>query len=233
MLKQAMFMSAFAAMLVALPSEAQERRETCAWNDVECIRRNRDQTTREQPRTQDRREADRQGSEDRRDADQQSCRWNDTECIRREQERERERERIELDRRDGDFDRARNARGRGNGRDKMKNRDVRCISWDRRGECYRWERVERGRGAYDRLPRMSSAVALRNGRGIPADARHWVGNGPFRVELVNRDRDGLPERAVIRSARTSESQIWDDRNNDGWTDRITFYRNGRVVRVVD
>lgn len=234
MLKQTMFVSAV-ALLVALPAEAQERRESCAWNDIECIRRSQDSSTREQPRTQERRTTD-----VRRESDRESCRWNDVECIRRETERERaeerdrvERERIDLERerRDRDYDRGRNARGRGNG--KMRNRDVRCISWDRRGECYRWERVDRGRGAYDRLPRMTSALALRNGRGIPADARYWVGSGPFRVELVNRDRDGVPERAVIRSTRTSEVQIWDDRNNDGWSDRITFYRNGRIVRVVD
>ena len=68
MVKQTLFMSAFAVALVASPSEAQERR-TCAWNDTECIR---------------------QGQRDpQARADQGACKWNDMECIRREQERAR------------------------------------------------------------------------------------------------------------------------------------------------
>lgn len=208
MLKQTLFMSAFAVALVASPSEAQERR-TCAWNDTECIRREGQQ----QPRTR---------------ADEASCKWNDMECIRREQDRARreqdaQRELPRTDRRGGDYDRDRN----------RNDRDARCVDRNRRGECERWERTGNGRDPYmrnARMPNMASALAMRNGRGIPGDARPWVGSGPVRVELVNRDRDRVPERATIRILGTNETQVWLDRNNDGRADRIMFYRNGRLVR---
>jgi hypothetical protein len=133
---------------------------------------------------------------------------------------------VEYDRKhDREYDRARADRNRG-----------RCLDRKRRGECERWERVyddrRRGDARHGRLPHMTSALALRNGRGVPADARYWLGPGPFRVELVNRDRDRVPERATIRSTRTNETQVWVDRNNDGWADRILIYRNGRLVREV-
>lgn len=77
---------------------------------------------------------------------------------------------------------------------------------------------------------MTSALAIRNGRGMPKDAAAWLGRGPFHVELVNRDRDRVPERATIRSTRRNEAQVWIDRNNDGWADHVLFYHNGRLVR---
>jgi hypothetical protein len=215
MLKHTLFMSAMAVALVASPAEAQERR-TCKVTDLECIRGER-----EQSRTR---------------ADERSCRWNDLECIRRETERER---REEAERRDRDrvADRDRNDRDRNDRRDRdwerERNRrgDAVCVDRNRRGECERWER--RGtRNPYmraSRFPNMASALAMRNGRGIPGDARPWVGSGPVRVELQNRDRDRLPERATIRILGTNETQVWIDRNNDGRADRIMFYRNGRLV----
>jgi len=134
------------------------------------------------------------------------CAWNDADCLRREQDRVRNEaragERREVD---YDYERRRN-----------------------RGE------YERGRGnvRHGRLPHMSSALAIRNGKGMPKDARAWLGRGPFRVELVNRDRDRLPERATIRGTRSRETQVWIDRNNDGWADRILIYRSGRLIRDV-
>ena len=197
MVKQTLFMSAFAVALVASPSEAQERR-TCAWNDTECIR---------------------QGQRDpQARADQGACKWNDMECIRREQERARRDDRTDNrtdDRRGGDYDRGRERRDNDR-RDRDRNRDRGRDGW--------------GYERHARMPHMSSALALRNGRGIPGDARPWLGSGPFRVELVNRDRDRLPERAVIQSTRTRERQVWIDRNNDGRVDHMLFYRNGRLVR---
>ena len=144
------------------------------------------------------------------------CAWNDAECIRREQDRARREEARADERRDVDYDRGRveYERGRSDRRERV---DV-----DRR----------RGNVRHGRLPHMSSALAIRNGRGIPKDAQAWLGRGPFRVELVNRDRDRLPERATIVSTRTRETQVWVDRNNDGWADQILFYRNGRLVREV-
>ena len=205
MIRNAVLMSAFALAIGVTPSEAQQRQETCRWNDVECIRR----------------------QEPRRESEAQNCRWNDIECL----ERSRDRERASADRRpNGDYDRRDGRPGRV---------DVRCEERKRNGECARWERERDDRGrrdrdnrAYGAFPRMASALALRNGRGVPADARRWLGNGPFRVELVNRDRDAVPEMAVIHSRRSNEKQIWYDRNNDGRADRITFYRNGRLVRDV-
>ncbi|HSJ62335.1 MAG TPA: hypothetical protein VK922_00390 [Gemmatimonadaceae bacterium] len=211
MLKHILFMSAFAVAVAASPAEAQERR-TCAWNDAECIRREGQQ----QPRT---------------GADERSCKWNDAECIRREVERER---REESERRDRDrvYDRDRNdRRDRDWERERNRRADAVCVERNRRGECARWER--RGtRNPYmraSRFPNMASALAMRNGRGIPGDARPWVGSGPVRVELQNRDRDRVPERATIRILGTNETQVWIDRNNDGRADRILFYRNGRLV----
>ena len=145
------------------------------------------------------------------------CAWNDAECLRREQDRARSEARAD-DRREVDYDYDRRSdrveyeRGRGERR----------VEIDRR----------RGRVRHGRLPHMSSALAIRNGKGMPKDARTWLGPGPFRVELVNRDRDRLPERATIRSTRSRETQVWVDRNNDGWADHILFYRNGRLVREV-
>jgi len=204
MIKNAVIMSAFAVAIGVSPSEAQQRQETCAWNDVECIRR----------------------QEPRRESEAQSCRWNDIECLKRT----RDREQASAERRpNGDYDR--------DGRPERA--DVRCEERKRNGECARWERErddrdrrDRDNRAYGAFPRMASALALRNGRGVPGDARRWLGNGPFRVELVNRDRDAVPEMAVIHSRRSNEKQIWYDRNNDGRADRITFYRNGRLVRDV-
>lgn len=207
MMKHAVIMSAFALTIAASPSEAQQRQETCKWNDVECIRR----------------------QEPRRESEAQSCRWNDVECLKRT----RDREQASAERtRNGDYDRRNDRSGRA---------DARCVERKRNGECALWEREREGSDrdgrdrdvrAYGRFPRMASALALRNGRGVPADARRWLGNGPFSVELVNRDRDAVPEMAVIHSRRSNEKQIWYDRNNDGRADRIVFYRNGRVVRDV-
>lgn len=204
MMKHAVLMSAFALTIAASPSEAQQRQETCRWNDVECIRR----------------------QEPRRESETRSCRWNDIECLKRA----RDREQASAERRpNGDYDRR---------NDRSRRADVRCVERRRNGECALWERErddrdrDRNGRAYGGFPRMTSAMALRNGRGVPADARRWLGNGPFRVELVNRDRDAVPEMAVIHSRRSNEKQIWYDRNNDGRADRITFYRNGRLVRDV-
>jgi hypothetical protein len=205
MMKQAVLMSAFALTIAASPSEAQQPQETCKWNDVECIR----------------------GQESRREPEAQSCRWNDVECLKRT----RDREQASAERRpNGDYDRGDDRSGRA---------DARCVERKRNGECALWERKRDDRDGRDRddreygaFPRMASALALRNGRGVPADARRWLGNGPFRVELVNRDRDAVPEMAVIHSRRSNEKQIWYDRNNDGRADRIVLYRNGRVVRDV-
>lgn len=206
MIKNAVLMSAFALAIGVSPSEAQQQRqETCKWNDVECIRR----------------------QEPRRESEAQSCRWNDIECLKRT----RDREQASTERTpNGDYDRRNDRRGRVDGR---------CEERKRNGECARWERErddrdrrDRDNRAYGAFPRMASALALRNGRGVPADARRWLGDGPFRVELVNRDRDALPEMAVIHNRRSNEKQIWYDRDNDGRADRITIYRNGRLVRDV-
>jgi hypothetical protein len=204
-----LFMSAFAVALVASPSEAQER-QTCAWNDLECVRREQE---RQQPR-----------------ADERTCKWNDLECLRREQERARREEPRDDRDRDGEFDRQRDGRYDRDGR--RDRADARCVERRRNGECVRWERVGEGRnyGMPGRFPKMASALAMRNGRGIPGDARPWVGRGPVRVELTSRDRDRLPERATIRVVGTNETQVWIDRNNDGRADRILVYRNGRLVR---
>lgn len=163
-----------------------------------------------------RREQDRARSEARAD-ERRVCAWNDADCLRREQERARNEARASERREVGyDYERRRDRgayeRGRG----------------ERRDEIYR----RRGNVRHGRLPHMSSALAIRNGKGMPKDARAWLGRGPFRVELVNRDRDRLPERATIRSTRSREVQVWVDRNNDGWADHILFYRNGRLVREV-
>ncbi len=213
MIKDAVLMSAFALAIGVSPSEAQQRPETCEWNDVECIRR----------------------QEPRRESEAQSCRWNDIECLKRT----RDREQASTERGpNGDYDRRNDRAGRADVRCEERKRDGECVRWEReRDERGRRERDERGRRdrddrAYGAFPRMASALALRNGRGVPADARRWVGNGPFRVEIVNRDRDAVPEMAVIHSRRSNEKQIWYDRNNDGRADRITFYRNGRLVRDV-
>jgi hypothetical protein len=151
----------------------------------------------------------------------EECRWNEAECLRREQERARaearvsERRRAEYEVEFVDFD------------------FVRCEARDRRGDCESWERHDRnGRRVvrHGRMPHMSAVLAIRNGRGIPRDARVWLGPGPFRVDMSNRDRDRLPERATIHSVHRRETQVWYDRNNDGWVDRILIYRNGRLVR---
>jgi hypothetical protein len=158
------------------------------------------------------------------------CAWTDVECMVREQDRERQEARADQrrdveQRRDVDYDRKRAEVDR-----------IRCTERDRRGECERWEREHDDRGRrgvrHGRLPHMTSALAIRNGNGVPKDARMWLGRGPFRVELENRDRDRVPERATIHSTRTRETQVWIDRNNDGWADRILFYHNGRLVRDV-
>lgn len=205
MIKHAVLMSAFALAIGASASEAQQREETCRWNDVECIRR----------------------QEPRRESEAQNCRWNDIECHKRT----RDSEPASAERwPNGDYDHRGGRSGRG---------DVRCEERRRNGECVRWERErderdrrDRDNRGYGSFPRMASALALRNGRGVPGDARRWLGRGPFRVELVNRDRDAVPEMAVIHSRRSNEKQIWYDRDNDGRADRITFYRNGRLVRDV-
>jgi hypothetical protein len=160
----------------------------------------------------------RRGGEPQAREDERSCKWNDMECIRREQDRERRAE-------DRDDPRADDRRGDDRGRYERGD--------DRRDRDGRWERERRGRDPYmrsSRMPRMASALAMRNGRGIPGDARPWVGNGPVRVELSNRDRDRVPERARIRIVGTNETQVWVDRNNDGRVDLMQFYRNGRLVR---
>jgi hypothetical protein len=154
------------------------------------------------------------------------CAWTDAECLRSEQDRARSDD-VRPDQRGVvDYDR----KGR------VEQDGARCVVRNRRGDCERWERVDddrrRGNVRHGGLPHMSSAVAIRNGHGVPRDAQRWLGRGPFRVELVNRDRDRVPERATIYSPRTKESQVWIDRNNDGWADRILFYRNGRLVREI-
>lgn len=232
----------FSAAILTAPVESAEaqQRQSCKWNDKECLERASEQGKREEQRAAEQRrtrERQAQVEESRRE-----CRWNDAECIRREREAERARNDRDgrYDRDDDDYDDDdrpyRGNRGKAKGKDKIKQKDVRCVDWDREGRCFRWERVgyERDRRNDDRhnFPHMSSALAMRNGRGVPADARPFVGRGPFGVALQNRDRDALPERAVIESRSTNRRTVWEDRNNDGWADLIQIYENGRLIRTI-
>lgn len=83
-----------------------------------------------------------------------------------------------------------------------------------------------------RLPEMETARLYQSGQ-RPEQVRRWVGERTFRVELIDADRNGVPERAEWLNRSGKIVQVWTDRNRDGRADRVVFYDDGKPVRVVE
>jgi len=84
----------------------------------------------------------------------------------------------------------------------------------------------------EQLPEMATAILYQRGQ-RPEQVRRWVGERDFRVEVVDADNNGRPERVTWLSRRGKVVQIWTDRNRDGRADRVVFYDNGVRTRVIE
>ncbi len=110
-------------------------------------------------------------------------------------------------------------------RDKDRDDDDDDTDRDRDGK---WDRSRYPK----RLPEMRMAILYQRGRRLEA-VRRWVGSRDLRVEVVDSDRNGTPERATWLDQRGKVVQIWIDRNRDGRVDRVEFYDGGRQVHVIE
>ena len=79
------------------------------------------------------------------------------------------------------------------------------------------------------MPDMISAILI--GRGQRSSADRWLPRGVRDVRYIDRDRNGVPERATFFDRAGRIAQVWLDINRDGRADRVQFYQNGRLVRV--
>lgn len=145
-------------------------------------------------------------------------------------------------------DRGRDDRGRDDRR-----RDKECDEKDRRkGECGTDHRdddhyPDRGRDGdripdrdgdrypdrtYPRtLPEMVWGVIF--GRGERQnEVRQWVGGEPVRATFTDADHNGTPEAVTWTDSAGRIVQRWIDVNHDGRADRVAFYQNGKIVRVI-
>ncbi|MBC7789913.1 MAG: hypothetical protein H7Z74_08195 [Anaerolineae bacterium] len=84
----------------------------------------------------------------------------------------------------------------------------------------------------ERLPEMRSAIFYQRGQRVE-EVRRWVGERNLRVEMIDSDDNGRPERVTWLNRGGKVIQVWVDRNRDGRADRIEFYKNGKRFRVLD
>ena len=78
---------------------------------------------------------------------------------------------------------------------------------------------------------MVSAVIWGRGQ-RPSNATSWLGGSDYRVQYVDRDRDGRPESASWRGSDGRIVQQWIDSNRDGRADAVRLYEGGRLARVL-
>ncbi|MDQ6887475.1 MAG: hypothetical protein M3068_09290 [Gemmatimonadota bacterium] len=79
-------------------------------------------------------------------------------------------------------------------------------------------------GAHLPFPSMSDAAAYQHGQVLP-EVTQWLGNSVTSVTYAGN-------RAVWSNAAGQILQVWTDSNGDGRADKIEFYEQGRVVRVI-
>lgn len=134
------------------------------------------------------------------------------------------------------------SRGRGDGR--RRDDDGRRDDGRRRDEDGRRDdgrrRDDDGRRDTDRdsdrvypqtLPEMVWGIVF--GRGErQSEVRQWVGGTPMRARFTDVDGDGRPEAVTWTDAGGQIVQRWTDANRDGRADRVTVYRDKKVVRVI-
>ena len=81
------------------------------------------------------------------------------------------------------------------------------------------------------LPEMVWGVVF--GRGErQSEVRQWVGGTPMRATITDVDGDGRPEAVTWTDAAGRMVQRWTDADRDGKADRVTLYRDSKVVRVI-
>ncbi|MBA3558576.1 MAG: hypothetical protein H0W30_08265 [Gemmatimonadaceae bacterium] len=91
----------------------------------------------------------------------------------------------------------------------------------------------RDRARYpERLPEMQTARLYQRGQ-RPEQIRRWVGERNVKVEVIDADNNGVPERAEWLNQSGEIVQVWTDRNRDGRADRVVFYDDGKPVRVFE
>ncbi|MES3036235.1 MAG: hypothetical protein V4813_19690 [Gemmatimonadota bacterium] len=81
------------------------------------------------------------------------------------------------------------------------------------------------------LPEMVWGVVF--GRGERQDeVRRWVDGTSLRATVVDVDRNGQPEAVTWTDDNGVVVQRWTDTNRDGRADRVTVYKNKKVLRVI-
>jgi len=83
-----------------------------------------------------------------------------------------------------------------------------------------------------RLPEMQAAILYQRGE-RSKQLNRWVGERDLRVEAVDMDNNGRPERATWLNRSGKVLQVWTDQNRDGRADRLAFYDNGKLYRVIE
>jgi hypothetical protein len=101
--------------------------------------------------------------------------------------------------------------------------------------CFDWSGSRCGtasRRSYpSTLPDMATAVIWGRGQ-RPSGATSWLGGRDYRVQYVDRDRDGRPESASWLGTDGRIVQQWIDTNRDGRADAVRLYRDGRLAKVL-
>ena len=93
------------------------------------------------------------------------------------------------------------------------------------------DRFDRQRRYPATMPEMIGAIMIERGRRSD-DVTRWLGDAAYQVRYVDRDRDGLPERASWLDENRRTVQVWIDSNRDGRADSVEVYENGRKTRTI-
>ena len=106
-------------------------------------------------------------------------------------------------------------------------RDERCVDRDRDGWCD--DAANRRFPAS--LPDMTWGTIFDRGDRVPELGR-WLTSKRLDVRFRDSDRDGVPEDIVWLDPEDQVIQRWIDDNGDGRADRVAFYRDGELERVL-
>ena len=74
-------------------------------------------------------------------------------------------------------------------------------------------------------------AAVMRSRGQRSSADQWLTRDVRDVRFLDRDRNGVPERATFLNTAGRVAQVWLDNNRDGRADLVQYYQNGRLQRV--
>jgi hypothetical protein len=103
---------------------------------------------------------------------------------------------------------------------------------DDRGDRQRDDdRLDRQQRYPSTMPEMIGAILIERGRRTD-DVKSWLGENAYQVRYVDRDRNGLPERASWLDEQRRTVQVWIDSDGDGRADSVEIYENGQKVRTI-